>query len=110
MPEPAKPAPRWIDVLPADRLPVDDVTAVEADGREIALYTCGGAVYATDNLCSHGTARLCEGFLDGHVIECPLHQGRFDVRSGQATYAPATEALRCYPVKLEGGRVFLQID
>jgi naphthalene 1,2-dioxygenase ferredoxin component len=39
-----------------------------------------------------------------------LHQGKFDVRDGKPTCAPATEALRSYPVKVEGGRVFLQID
>ena len=79
-------------------------------GRDIALYTVDGDVYATDNICTHGQARLCDGFLEGHEIECPLHQGKFDVRTGQPTCAPATEALRSYPVKVEGGRVWLAID
>jgi naphthalene 1,2-dioxygenase system ferredoxin subunit len=50
---------------------------------------------------------LCEGFLEGHEIECPLHQGRFDVRNGAPMCAPVTEAIRSYPVKIEAGRVFL---
>ena len=75
-----------------------------------AIYRVDDVVYATDNLCTHGHARLCNGFLDGHEIECPLHQGKFDVRDGQPTCAPVTDALRSYPVKVEGGRVFLQID
>ena len=78
-------------------------------GRELALYSAGGEIFATDNLCTHGHARLCDGFLDGHEIECPLHQGKFDVRTGQPTCAPVTEAIRSYPVKIEGGRVFLAI-
>ena len=101
--------PTWVDALPVDELPTDDVIGIEVAGRDIAVYTVGGAVYATDNVCTHGQARLCDGFLDGHEIECPLHQGKFDVRSGQPTCAPATEALRTYPVKIEGGRVWLAL-
>ena len=100
----------WVDAGPADDLPADDVVGLALAGRDIAVYTVEGEVYATDNLCTHGHARLCDGFLDGHEIECPLHQGKFDVRNGQPTCAPVTEALRSYPVKIEGGRVFLQLD
>lgn len=102
--------PSWVDALSADELPTDDVIGVVVDGRDIALYTVGDAVYATDNICTHGQARLCDGFLDGHEIECPLHQGKFDVRDGKPMCEPVTEALRSYPVKVEGQRVFLQID
>jgi naphthalene 1,2-dioxygenase ferredoxin component len=100
----------WVDALAADDLPADDVQGIAVAGRDIAIYTVGDDVYATDNICTHGHARLCDGFLDGHEIECPLHQGKFDVRNGTPTCAPATEALRSYPVKVEGGRVFLQFD
>ncbi|WP_338412873.1 non-heme iron oxygenase ferredoxin subunit [uncultured Sphaerotilus sp.] len=100
----------WVDALSADDLPEDDVMGVAVAGRDIAFYTVGEAVYATDNLCTHGHARLCDGFLDGHEIECPLHQGKFDVRDGSPSCAPITEAVRSYPVKVEAGRVFLQID
>ena len=100
----------WIDALSADELPSDDVLGVQVAGRDVALYTVGGEVFATDNRCTHGNARLCDGFLEGHEIECPLHQGRFDVRNGQPMCEPVTEALRSYPVKVDGGRVYLQID
>ena len=100
----------WIDALSADELPSDDVIGLVVAGRDISLYTVGDAVYATDNTCTHGQARLCDGFLDGHEIECPLHQGKFDVRDGQPTCEPVSEALRSYPVKIEGHRVWLCID
>jgi naphthalene 1,2-dioxygenase system ferredoxin subunit len=99
----------WIDALAADDLPTDDVLGVEVAGRDIAVYTVDGSVFATDNLCTHGNARLCLGFLEGHEIECPLHQGRFDVRDGRASCEPAAEALRCYPVKVEGTRVLIRL-
>lgn len=100
----------WIDASDEADVPDDDVIGVQVAGHDIALYKVDGSVFATDNTCTHGQARLCDGFLEGHEIECPLHQGRFDIRDGSATCAPVTEAIRCYPVRIEGGRVFLQLQ
>jgi naphthalene 1,2-dioxygenase system ferredoxin subunit len=83
---------------------------VTVAGREIAVYTVGSEVYASDNLCTHGNARLCDGFLEGHEIECPLHQGRFDVRDGRPLCDPVTVPVRVYPVRVEGGRVYIGIE
>jgi len=100
---------QWTQVIALSNVPADDVTAVSAAGRELAIYGVDGAVFATDNLCTHGHARLCDGFLDGHEIECPLHQGKFDVRSGKAMCAPLTTDVRTYPVKIEDGYVFVEV-
>ena len=100
---------QWIDASAVDEVPEDDVIGVMVDGRDIAMYNAGGEIFATDNICTHGHARLCEGFVEGHEIECPLHQGKFDVRTGQPTCAPVTEAIRSYPVKVEGGRIWLAL-
>jgi naphthalene 1,2-dioxygenase ferredoxin component len=100
----------WIDAASVDDVPADDVIGVDVRGREIALYGTADGIHATDNICTHGRARLCDGFLDGHEIECPLHQGKFDVRDGRPTCEPAIEPLRSYPVKIEGQRVFVCID
>ena len=100
----------WIDAAAADDLWDGAGLGVVVRGREIALFRSGDAVFATDAFCTHGHARLCEGFVEGHEIECPLHQGRFDLRSGAATCAPATEAVKTYPVRIDGGRVRLWLD
>ena len=97
----------WIDVLAVEAMPEADVTAVYADGKEIALYEVAGEIFATDNLCTHGAARMSDGFLEGREIECPLHQGRFDVCTGQAMCAPLTDNIRVYPVRIENKRVFV---
>ncbi len=101
---------QWIDATAADDVPEDDVIGVVVEGRDIAFYNASGEIFATDNICTHGQARLCEGFLEGHEIECPLHQGRFDVRTGQPTCAPVTEAIRSYPIRVEAGRVLIALD
>lgn len=82
---------------------------IEVGGVEVALYKIDSEVFATADLCTHGQARLSNGFLEGCEIECPLHQGRFDVRNGKAMCAPLTEDLRVFPVKIENGRVFLTL-
>ena len=102
-------ADNWIDLLAIEQLNQSDVTAVNVQGREIALYEIDGQIYATDNLCTHGAGRMSDGFFDGLEIECPLHQGRFDVSTGQAMCAPLTENIRVYPVRIEHDRVFINL-
>jgi naphthalene 1,2-dioxygenase ferredoxin component len=63
---------QWHDVMAEDELPRDDVWAVKCKAGDIAFYGVDGQPYATDNLCTHGNARLCEGFFEGHEIECPF--------------------------------------
>jgi len=86
------------------------VIGVVIAGREIAIYDIDGDVFATDNICTHGHARMSDGFLEGSEIECPLHQGKFDVCTGQALCAPLTEAIKTYAVRIENMRVMLKLD
>ncbi|MBC7938399.1 MAG: non-heme iron oxygenase ferredoxin subunit [Chitinophagaceae bacterium] len=100
----------WHDLAAADDVPDGDVVGRVADGTEVALYRIGDEVFATDALCTHGNANLCGGFVepDGS-IECPLHQGRFDIRSGKALCEPLEHDLRVHAVRLEGGRVLVRL-
>ncbi|MFV3335501.1 non-heme iron oxygenase ferredoxin subunit [Pseudomonas sp. NY15437] len=100
----------WIDAASRNDIPEGDVVAIKVKGREIALYEVEGEIYATDNLCTHGAARMSDGFLDGREIECPLHQGRFDVCTGRAMCAPLTEDIRTYSVKIENQRIMLYLE
>jgi len=100
---------QWTEAVAVEQVPTNDVVGVVVDGHDIALYSVEGEIFATGNICTHGDGRLCDGFLEGHEIECPLHQGKFDVRNGQPMCTPVIEAIRSYPVKIEGGRVFLSL-
>ena len=104
------PAEDWTPAAELDALWDGAGLGVQVAGRDIALFRLGNEVYATDDLCTHGHARLCEGFIEGHEIECPLHQCRFDLRTGAPTCAPATGAVRTYPVRINDGRVFLRLE
>mgnify|MGYP003345983026 FL=1 len=100
---------QWIDIAAVDDVPEDDVIGVDTNDKSFALYHVEGTIYATNNICTHGNAKLCDGFVEGFEIECPLHQGKFDIRNGKALCAPLTDDLKVYPVKIEGNRVFVEI-
>lgn len=98
-----------LKLIPITEVRESDVVGVIADdGREYAVYQVEGEIFVTDNGCTHGQARLSEGFLIDHCIECPFHQGQFDVRTGQPMCEPVTEAIRSYPVRIEDGQVFIE--
>ena len=78
---------------------------IEIAGRPVALYRVGGELYATGNVCTHAEAMLSDGVLDGCEIECPLHLGRFDIRTGEALTSPVEIDIPVYPVRVSGDSV-----
>ena len=100
----------WQRVASFREIGVDGVLGVDVNGSPVALYRLSNEVFATSGICTHALALLSEGFVEDGRIECPLHQGQFDIRSGKALCAPATEDLRTYAVKLEGDGVFIDME
>jgi nitrite reductase/ring-hydroxylating ferredoxin subunit len=101
-----------VDYLPAGNVadvPEGEIVRAEIAGKEIAIYNVGGAFFATEGLCTHGYASLAEGYLDDHVVECRMHGGTFDVRTGKAVSAPCTVDLKTYAVKVEGDRLLIAV-
>lgn len=98
----------WILAASLADLPEDDVIGMDVNGRDIALYRTEEGIFASDNRCSHGNARLSDGFLEDGEIECPLHQGRFCIKTGNAMCSPLTEGVTIYPVQIEGEKVYLK--
>ena len=99
----------WIDVAAEADLFEGAGIAFAPEGRDIAVFKLEDGVYAINNLCSHGNAKLCDGFVEGHNVECPFHQALFDLRDGSVRCGPATEPAKSWPVKVEGGRVYLDL-
>lgn len=103
-------AENWIEVCEVDDIEVEDVIRFDHGEQTYAIYrTDQGDYYASDGYCTHEKFHLSNGLVMGSVIECPKHNGRFDIPSGQAKRAPVCIDLRTYPVKLESGKVFIQI-
>jgi MocE subfamily Rieske [2Fe-2S] domain protein len=100
----------WIEVCVSEFLRREDVIRFDHEGRTYAIYRAdGGELYATDGVCTHGNAHLAEGMVKGKLIECPKHNGRFDITDGSPQRKPACVALRTYKVREHEGKVFLEM-
>jgi 3-phenylpropionate/trans-cinnamate dioxygenase ferredoxin subunit len=94
---------------PLDSLPSPGLLRVEIDGRALCLARVeSGEVYAIDDVCTHEQASLSEGFLLGCEVECPLHNSRFDLATGEVRGFPATEDTVAYETHVgEDGVVYV---
>jgi 3-phenylpropionate/trans-cinnamate dioxygenase ferredoxin component len=101
---------RWIKIATTGAIEQDGMIAVEIEGRQIAVYHVGGAFHATANICTHAYALLTDGFLDECTVECPIHAGRFDIKTGRALGPPVTIDLKVYKLKLEGEDILIELD
>jgi 3-phenylpropionate/trans-cinnamate dioxygenase ferredoxin component len=87
----------------------EDVEQVLVGDLAIAVYRAQGQFYATQDLCTHEHAYLSDGVVVDCIIECPFHQGRFDIRTGKALGAPVIEPLATFPVKILDGRIYVHV-
>ncbi len=83
---------------------------VEVDGQSICIANIDGKYYAINNTCSHEGGPLADGKLEGHEVECPWHQSRFDMRTGEVKAPPATESQSVYQIKIEGDDIMIRLD
>lgn len=95
----------WQDLIAVSDLEPRDVTPVTLGTRELAVFDAADGVFVSMARCTHGAANLCDGHFDGTYIECPLHQGLFDVRDGAAKAAPARVPLRMMQSRVQNGMV-----
>ena len=95
----------WQDLIAVDALEPGDVTPVTFGSRALAVFDGKDGVFVSMSRCTHGAADLCDGHFDGTFIECPLHQGLFDVRDGAAKAAPARVPLRMIEARVVDGMV-----
>jgi 3-phenylpropionate/trans-cinnamate dioxygenase ferredoxin subunit len=99
----------FVKVARLGELPPGSKSLVDIDGRAIALFHVGDAVYAIDDICTHDGGPLAEGRLCGHEIECPRHGARFDVRTGAPLCMPAFEPVTTHEVKIQGDDIWLRV-
>jgi nitrite reductase/ring-hydroxylating ferredoxin subunit len=87
----------------------DEVFGANAGSIPVAVYDVDGEVFATHNICTHGLANLSDGYLEDGLIECPLHQGLFNVKTGEAAGAPCVKAIKTFPTRLDGDQISVGI-
>ena len=95
----------WIEVCALESIEDEEVMRFDHEGKTFAIYRLGDKAYATAGLCTHEKVHLCDGLVMNAVIECPKHNGRFDIRTGRALGAPVCENRVTYPATVEAGIV-----
>ena len=103
-------AEHWVTVAARSALNDRKVIGVIFGEHHIAIYSYGGELYATSDICSHGGGRLHKGRLDGDMIICPLHHGCFDIKTGKALGPPLPCDIQTYPVRLAGDDIQVQLE
>ena len=88
----------------------EDVEQLIVGPLAIAVYRVKGEFYATQDLCTHEHAYLSDGVVIDCIVECPFHQGRFDVRNGEPMGAPVIEPIKTYPVNVVDGKIYVQVS
>ncbi|USX06802.1 non-heme iron oxygenase ferredoxin subunit [Paraburkholderia fungorum] len=101
---------QWKQVATLDEIPEGETLRVEIGESALCLYRIEDGVFATDDLCTHGQASLADGLIvDGTLIECPLHEGAFDIRTGAPARPPCKLALTCRAVRVEGQAILVEL-
>ena len=96
--------------IKASEVPGEGVAKAVVNRRELAIIHRSGTFYALDGICTHEGGPLGEGTLDGEELVCPLHEGRYNVATGEAN--PETDwvtDIKSFPVKIEDGYVWVDL-
>ncbi len=100
----------WVEACAVGDIDEEDLIGFRHAGEDYAIYRSPeDKYYATAGHCTHEQVLLDGGLVMDHIIECPKHNGRFDYRTGEAKGAPVCVNLKTFPVKVEGGKVFIDL-
>lgn len=99
-----------LDDIPVGEGIVIDSTVTGTADDVALLRDDDGTVWALDDTCTHDTASLAEGWVEGGCVECPRHSSRFNLKTGAVQCPPATENTRPHRVEVRDGEVFLYPD
>jgi 3-phenylpropionate/trans-cinnamate dioxygenase ferredoxin subunit len=103
-------AGNWLEVCDIDELDEEEVIGFDYNGKKYAIYRLeGDEFYASDGLCTHENVELADGLVLDGWIECPMHNGHFEVATGKAVKAPVHVDLRMYQAERRGDKVFIEV-
>jgi 3-phenylpropionate/trans-cinnamate dioxygenase ferredoxin subunit len=98
-----------IPVCRLEDLPEGESVRIATTPPIAVFHTDDGELYAIDDTCTHQDASLSEGWLEGCLVECPLHAASFDLRTGLPTCLPARRPVRTHRVSVDDGVVHVHV-
>ena len=100
----------WHLVGTTDNVEVEDIIRFDHGDKTFCIYMLDDGFYATDGICTHETVHLEDGIVMDNEVECPMHQGVFDIKTGKAVSPAACDDLKTYPVKVDNDKIFIKIN
>ena len=99
----------WIEVCNKSEIETDDLKRFDYGDKTFCIYKLHDSFFATDGICTHEQVHLEDGLVMHGEIECPMHQGIFDIKTGKALSPPACEDLKTYEVKVEKDKIYIKL-
>lgn len=96
---------QWIKACKADAIPDEDVIRFDHGDKTFAIYRKDDEYFATDGLCTHEAVHLADGLVMDYTIECPKHNGRFNVLTGEPVASPVRVATNVYETRVNGDKI-----
>ena len=101
----------WIRACSTEDIELEDLIRFDHAGGSYAIYRSpDNEFFCTDGLCTHEQVHLADGLVMDGIIECPMHNGQFEYRTGKAVRSPACDDLRTFPVRVSDGHVFVRLS
>ena len=98
----------WVEITALNQIPESDILKVKVEDTSLILNRQGTHVTCYRNACTHLEYPIDMGKVDNGIITCPFHKFRYKLDTGKCLNAP--DFLESYPIKIEGDRVFVEID
>jgi 3-phenylpropionate/trans-cinnamate dioxygenase ferredoxin component len=99
----------WVDVGGAGEIGDSKSISADIDGLALLIVRCGSELYAIEDRCTHDGEPLDEAEVQSCQVICPRHGAHFCVRTGEALTPPAYEPLRTFKVRVDNGRVLVEV-
>lgn len=99
-----------VAVCPLDSLPRGSAIRVDTRPPIAVFHTEDGQLFAIDDTCTHQDASLADGWIEDCMVECPLHESKFDLRTGRVDAPPAKLPVRTHQVTVSDGTVHVQLS
>ena len=101
----------WVKACKKEEIEVEDLIRFDFENKTFAIYCSPNEEYfCTDGICTHENVHLEDGLVMDDIIECPMHNGQFNYKTGKAVRSPACDDLKTYELKVIEDDIYIDID
>ena len=100
----------WVYVCEKDQIDIEDLKRFDYNNKTYCIFHIKDGFFATDGMCTHEEVHLEDGLVTDDEIECPMHQGIFNIKTGKVILDPPCEDLKTYPIKIENDQIFIDVE